>query len=48
MITLDVSRWIRSCSIPMRITHAGEFQAIGNSSGIVRMNSSTRSRTAAR
>ena len=34
MITLEVSRWIRSCSIPIRITQAGESQAIGSDSGM--------------
>ena len=48
MITLEVSRWIRSCSMPMRMIQAGEFQRIGSSSGIVWMNSSTSSRIAAR
>ena len=48
MITDDVSRWIRSCSIPMRISQAGEFHVIGSSSGIDSMKPSTSSRTAAR
>ena len=48
MITLEVSRWIRSCSMPIRITQPGEFQAIGTSRGMVARNSSTNSRTRSR
>ena len=48
MITLDVSRWIRSCSMPIRIIHAGEFERIGSSNGMVWMKSSTSRRIAAR
>ena len=48
MITDEVSRWIRSCSIPMRMIQAGVSWRIGSSSGIDWMKSSTRALTAAR
>ncbi|MNN93768.1 hypothetical protein D3C81_2122790 [compost metagenome] len=46
--TLEVSRWMRSCSVPIRMTQAGLCQSMGRVSGICWMKSITRVRTLAR
>jgi hypothetical protein len=48
MSTDEVSRWIRSCSMPMRTGQNGLSHPIGSVSGISRMRSSTTCRTRSR